>query len=238
MIGSRPRGGYGEAVSGSLRDSTYAELRSRIVNLAYQPGERLVERDLAAELDVSRIPLREAMQLLQNDGLVVTVPRQGAIVAPFTADDVRDLFDVRESLEVLVVRLAAQRATGDGLARLREQMDLARAAIARGDDPATAQANAGFHRVLVEMAANPLLSAMMGPLAARVQWLFHLTRRRDLVLQCDEHQDVYDAVAVLDADLAARLMFDHVTSGRAESIALAADWSAVDPVAATRTRRR
>lgn len=225
-------------VSGSLRDRTYAELRSRIVNLVYQPGERLIERDLAAELDISRIPLREAMQLLQSDGLVVLVPRQGAIVAPFTADDVRNLFDVRECLEVLAVRLAAARVTEVGLARLREQMDLARAAIVRGDDPEIAAANSGFHRILVEVAANPLLSVMMGPLDARVQWLFHLTRRRDLVLQCEEHQDIYDAVATGDPELAARLMFDHVTSGREESIALAADWSVIDPIAATRSRRR
>jgi len=225
-------------VTGSLRDSTYAELRSRIVNLTYQPGERLIERDLAAELEVSRIPLREAMQLLQNDGLVVLVPRQGAIVAPFTADDVRDLFDVRESLEVLAVRLAAERASKDGLARLREQMDLARAAIARRDDPEIAAANSAFHRVLVEVAANPLLSVMMGPLAARVQWLFHLTKQRDLVVQCEEHQEIYEAVEAGDADLAARHMFSHVTSGREESIALAEGWSVIDPVAATRTRRR
>lgn len=225
-------------VTGSLRDSTYAELRRRIVTLAYQPGERLVERDLAAELQVSRIPLREALQQLQSDGLVVLVPRQGAIVAPFTADDVRDLFDVRESLEVLAVRLAATRAAEPGLARLREQMALAEAAIARGDDPETAAANSGFHRVLVDMAANPLLSAMMGPLAARTQWLFALTHRRDLVLQCEEHHDIYAAVAGGEADLAAHLMFEHVTSGRQESIALAADWSTVDPVAATRSRRR
>lgn len=225
-------------VTGSLRDSTYAELRSRIVNLAYQPGERLIERDLAAELEVSRIPLREAMALLQNDGLVVLVPRQGAIVAPFTADDVRDLFDVRENLEVLAVRLAAARASAEGLARLREQMDLARSAIARRDDPRIAAANSAFHRVLVEVAANPLLSVMMGPLAARVQWLFHLTKQRDLVLQCEEHQEIYEAVAAGDADLAARHMFEHVTSGRAESIALAEGWSVIDPVAATRTRRR
>ncbi len=62
----------------SLREATYDELRSRIVNLVYAPGQRLFERDLAAELEVSRIPLREALQLLANDGLVVLVPRQGA----------------------------------------------------------------------------------------------------------------------------------------------------------------
>lgn len=225
-------------MGGSLRDSTAAAIRSRIVDLTYQPGERLVERDLAAELQVSRIPLREALQVLQNEGLVVVVPRRGAIVAPFTADDVRDLFDVRESLEVLAVRLAATRADETGLGRLRAQIEQAQAAVARQDDPGTAAANSGFHRVLVEVAANPLLTAMAGPLAARTQWLFHLTRRRDLVLQCAEHEEVFAAVAAGDVELAATRMFAHVTSGREESIVLAKEWSDIDPVEATRSRRR
>jgi DNA-binding GntR family transcriptional regulator len=224
----------------SLREGAYAELRSRIVNLVYAPGDRLFERDLAAELAVSRIPLREALQLLQSDGLVVLVPRQGAIVAPFTADDVRDLFDVRESLEVLAARLAAERHTAEGLAELREQMDAGRAAIAREDDAALGAANATFHRVLLQIAANPLLTAMMRPLEARTQWLLHLTSRRDLVQRCDEHEALYAAVAAGDADKAAECALEHVTAGRDDSIALAQEWSAgaIDPVEATRTRRR
>ncbi|GLY02130.1 MULTISPECIES: GntR family transcriptional regulator [Actinoplanes] len=228
------------ATDRTLRDTVYTALRDRIVGLHHPPGSRLIERDLATELDVSRIPLREALQLLQQDGLVVIVPRQGAIVAPFTADDVRDLFDVRESLEVLAARLAAERATPAGLARLREHMDAARDAAHRHDEAATASANAAFHHEVVAIAANPLLSDMMRPLAARVQWLFHLTRRRDPVRQCEEHEEMYTAFADGDVTAAERLAFDHVRSGRAESIELAGGWSTggIDPVAATRTRRR
>ncbi|MCE0534075.1 GntR family transcriptional regulator [Kineosporia rhizophila] len=224
----------------SLREATYDELRSRIVNLVYAPGQRLFERDLAAELEVSRIPLREALQLLANDGLVVLVPRQGALVAPFTAADVRDLFDVRESLEVLAARLAAHRVGEEGLAELREQIDRARGALAAQDHPAIAAANSQFHRVLVRIADNPLLTSMMRPLEARTQWLFHLTRQRDLGQQCDEHQELYDALAAGDAEQAARCAFEHVTSGREDSIALAREWSAatINPVEVTRSRRR
>ncbi|GAB7039394.1 MULTISPECIES: GntR family transcriptional regulator [Catenuloplanes] len=224
----------------SLRDCAYAELRRRIVDLVYPPGQRLFERDLATELSVSRIPLREALQQLRTDGLVVCVPRQGVVVAHFTAGDVRDLFDVRESLESLAARLAADRADAAGLAGLRASMAAARAALAVGDDPGIAAANARFHRELVALAANPLLSAMMRSLDARTQWLFNLTRRRDPVRQCDEHRGLYEAIAAGAAERAAALAFAHVASGRAESMALAAEWSAgaVDPVEATRSRRR
>ncbi|CAB4699817.1 MAG: FCD domain-containing protein [Actinobacteria bacterium] len=228
------------APSISLRDQAYAVIRARIIGLDYSPGERLVERDLAAELEVSRIPLREAIARLQTDGLVVSIPRQGAIVAPFGADEVRDLFDVRESLEVLSFRLAAERVDEAGLARLRSDIDDAFAAMDRGDEAATAAANSAFHRTVVDIAANPLLTSMMGPLGARVAWLFSLTRQRDMEQQAREHEELYAALAAHDVARAERHAFDHVHSGRALSIELARGWSgiAIDPVAATRTRRR
>ncbi|EID78805.1 MULTISPECIES: GntR family transcriptional regulator [Rhodococcus] len=224
----------------SLRETAYEELRRRIVNLQLAPGQRLIERDLAAELQVSRIPLREALQQLQTDGLVVIVPRRGAIVAPFGVDEVRDLFDVRESLEVLAARLAAQRADDSHLTALRDQLTAARSATARDDKPAIAAANAAFHAVIVEMSGSPLLQSMLQPLATRVQWLFHLTKERDPGQQCDEHAELYEAIAAGDTDRAAEIAYRHVASGREPSLELAEHWSApaIDPVEATRTRQR
>lgn len=230
----------GRAPARSLREEAYQVLRERIIGLTYPPGTRLFERDLAAELDLSRIPLREALQLLQNDGLLVIVPRQGAVVAPFTATDVRDLFDVRESLEVLAARLAAERATDADLTTLRRHLEDARDATERHDEGGIAAANAAFHRALVDIAGNPLLNDLMRPLGARVQWLFQLTSQRDPAQQCAEHEDLYDAIRTHDTQRAERIAFDHVHSGRDESIQMAATWSTttIDPIAATRTRRR
>ncbi|WP_197037969.1 MULTISPECIES: GntR family transcriptional regulator [Actinomycetes] len=224
----------------SLRQHAYEEIRRQIVDLRLAPGSRLVERDLAAELDVSRIPLREALQLLQQDGLVVLVPRQGAIVSPFSENDVRDLFDVRESLEVLAARLAAERADEEGLARLSEQLEAARTATLKRDRPAIAAANAKFHQMIVDLSANPLLESLLRPLEARTQWLFHLTKDRDPGRQCHEHEEILAAIAAHDADRAAESAFHHVHSGREASLAMAAEWSggSIDPVEATKGRRR
>jgi len=224
----------------SLRDVAYDELRSRIIGLDLAPGTRLIERDLAEELAVSRIPLREAMQRLERDGLVVVVPRQGAIVSPFTVDDVRDLFDVRENLEVLAARLAAERADEEGLAALAAQLDTARDATERGDKAAIAAANAKFHALIVDLAANPLLESILQPLEARTQWLFHLTKERDATVQCREHEELLAAIADHDPDRAAESAFHHVHSGREASLRMAAEWSDVDidPVHLTKGRRR
>nr|WP_239092189.1 GntR family transcriptional regulator [Streptomyces sp. SID14478] len=223
-----------------MRERAYETLRRRILEVQLQPGERLVERDLAAELDVSRIPLREALRRLEADGLVLIVPHRGALVAPFTPADVRDLFDVRESLESLAARLTAERCDADGLARLAARLDAARAATRAKDRAAIAAANAGFHTDIVELADNPLLTSMMRPLETRTHWLFRLTAQRDPARQCAEHEVLYEAIAAGDADRAAALAHTHVADGRTESLALAARWAhpEIDPQAVAARRRR
>lgn len=223
-----------------LRDYAYRSLRSRILSVDLAPGQRLVERDLAAELDVSRIPLREAMRMLSAEGLVLLVPGTGALVAPFGPEDVAHLFDVREVLESLAARLAAARATADNVAPLAENIRLAREAIDGDDLQQIAAVNAAFHVEVIALGANPLLASLMGPLASRVEWLFRLTASRDPHIQCAEHEEIYALIAAGDEDGAATAAFEHIASGREVSVALASEWSrdAVDPEAVARSRRR
>ncbi|GAB3860981.1 GntR family transcriptional regulator [Nocardioides maradonensis] len=230
-----------EDVAGrSLSTQAYEELKQQIVGLRRPPGQRLVERDLAAELAISRIPLREALRRLEVEGLVVIVPRQGAMVAPFTAADVRHLFDVRESTEVLAARLAAQNCDSAGLAQAQRELVAARDAIARSDGRAIASANAGFHEAVIAMSANPLLQSMMQPINARVRWLFHLTHEDDDSQQCQEHEELYRAIAAGDADRAGTIALEHVRGTRQDSLEKAAHWTIpeLDPVQVTRTRQR
>ena len=97
-------------------------LRDQIVDGVRAPGSRLVERELAASLDVSRVPVREALQTLASEGLVTPRPRSWAVVRTFTDRDLLDLVEVRSAIEVLTVRLAAERRTA-------EQLDAAAAAL-------------------------------------------------------------------------------------------------------------
>lgn len=219
---------------GSLSDRAYGVLRRRIIEGTAAPGERLVERDLAAELEVSRIPLREALRRLAAEGLVVAVPGRGTIVSPITPEDVRDLFDVRTSLESLAARLAAERATPGELAVLRACVDRARNAEA---DAAT-DANADFHEAVVATAKNALLTSLMAPMSAHLRRLFHLTADRDPAVQCAEHEELYAAIAAGEPERAAAQAAAHVEGGRAHTLAAAAEWTGVDVEGATRTRRR
>ncbi|MEU8896163.1 GntR family transcriptional regulator [Nocardia sp. NPDC048505] len=224
----------------SLRDHAYRVLKRRIVEVELRPGARLVERDLAAELAVSRIPLREALRMLAAEGLVLLVPHKGALVASFSPADVRDLFDIREVLESLAARLAAERATPATLEPLRARLSAARAATAAGEVTRIAAANAAFHAEIIELAANPLLTTVLGPLAARTEWLFRLTASRDPAEQCSEHEELYDLIAAGRAEAAAACAFTHVAAGREPSMSLAEQWSDpdFDPELIARGRRR
>jgi DNA-binding GntR family transcriptional regulator len=208
------------------------------MDLELPPGHRITERDTAAELGVSRVPLREALRLLEAEGLVVLVPRQGAMVASWTREDIVRLFEVREELETLAARLCATRHTESDLRRMRALLQEADRALEAGDAAATATANAGFHRAVLAACGNPLLQRMMAPLDSRVQWLFHLTKHRDTREQRDEHVRLLELIEAGDGDGAAALYRAHIAAGLEPTLAVADTWERFDPVDVTRTRQR
>ena len=102
----------------SLRDVVFRTLRQAILRGELKPGERLMEIRLANQLGVSRTPIREAIRMLELDGLVIMVPRKGAQVAQITEKDLNDVLEVRLGLEELAVKLACQRITESELQKL------------------------------------------------------------------------------------------------------------------------
>src|SRR5690606_7335602 len=102
----------------TLAQQVYSHLRAGILDNTYAPGSPLPEEALAASLNVSRVPVREALRRLSAEGLIVIKPRQGATVSELTSKQFLDAYQVREALEVLAVRLAAPRLTADDLDQL------------------------------------------------------------------------------------------------------------------------
>ncbi|MFD7306674.1 GntR family transcriptional regulator [Promicromonospora sp. NPDC059942] len=176
------------------------------------PGSRLVERDLAAELGVSRIPVRDALRALVGEGLVTPRPRTWAVVREFTDADVAHLQEVREATDPTQFRLAAQRRTAEQLAALTEAWEREDAAARRGDAPAARRAAADFHEAVVAAAGNPVLAELHAVTASRVRWL--LAQHSDLAGIADEHRALLDAVRDRDAEAAARLAREHLRTSR------------------------
>lgn len=205
----------------SLADKIYEELRERIIVGRLAPEERLRERGIAEELEVSRIPVREALQRLEAEGFIANLPRRGAVVTRLNYGDVVELFDLRSSLEPLAARLAAQRvALGASPQVLLDAYDTAEAARLSGNATAIAIANSDLHEVVVRLSGNQMLISIMGPIHGQVRRLFNITSDRDPALQADEHKDLCKAIAAGDSDRASQLAYDHVEHGRAESLVM------------------
>jgi DNA-binding GntR family transcriptional regulator len=161
---------------------------------------------------VSRVPVREALQMLQREGFVELLPRRGAVVRQLTPAVVSDLFDIRQALEVLAVRQAAERIDDEGLERLATVLDDGRKALAADDHAFSGSANTAFHETILDLAGNEPLRDLLKPLSGRLRWLFRQTHDYSRVQS--EHEQLFNALGTHDADLAGALALAHVRAGR------------------------
>jgi DNA-binding GntR family transcriptional regulator len=195
-----------------LRDVVREKIRARIAEGVWGPGVRLVERDLAEEFAVSRVPVREALRALESEGFVELLPRRGAVVRDLTRAVVADLFDIRQVLEALAARLVAERIDETGLARLAAVVEQGRRAVEAGDHFWAGTANTAFHETLLDLSGNASLRAVLEPVTGRLRWLFRQTTEYQRVQA--EHEQLYAALAVRDPELAAAVALAHVRASR------------------------
>ncbi|HEY3506010.1 MAG TPA: GntR family transcriptional regulator [Actinocatenispora sp.] len=188
-------------------------LRAQIVDGDRAPGSRLVERDLSAELGVSRVPVREALRSLVAEGLAVPRPNTWMTVRVFTDRDVDELTEVRAALEPLAVRRAAELRDPAALRRLRTSLGAQRRASERGDATAARRAAADFHEALTAAGGNTLLDEIGALLSGRMRWL--LGQHDDLVEVYAEHEALYRAIESGDTTAAARLARSHLRTSLA-----------------------
>jgi DNA-binding GntR family transcriptional regulator len=202
---------------GAVRERVLAELRERIVAGTLQPGDRLVERELAEDFGVSRAPVREAIRTLAAEGFVVVRSPRRIEVRGLSRTDVEELFDVREALEVLAGGLAAQRAGAAEHRRLAKLLAAAARATATGRAAQITAANNAFHDEIVAIAGNSLLSKTLRPIEARLRWLTRQNEHwADLLA---EHRALYAAIASGEADRARECAQDHVRRNRIVTLA-------------------
>ncbi|MFI6728889.1 GntR family transcriptional regulator [Streptomyces atratus] len=193
------------------------QLRDDILDGVRQPGSKLVERELAAELGVSRLPIRDALKVLVAEGLVTPRPRTWAVVREFTSTDIADLNEIRTPLELLTFRLAAQRRTRPGLEKLRSDLDAELEAARTGDAVRARRAAADFHQAVTSLAGNAMLSELERTLRSRMRWL--LAQHDDLMAVANEHEALYAAIAERDVHRVEELVVKHLASSRSAAAA-------------------
>lgn len=194
----------------SVTDEVYLVLRDRIVDGQHAQGSRLIERELAAMLGVSRVPVREALQRLKNVGLVEDLPRRGCRVVHLARKDVVDLLDVQESLETLAARLAAQHSNADTIKPLAATLLRAQEATERRDPVEIGRANSAFHEAMVALSQNRLLQDLQIPINNRRRWIFRLTGEVDTDLMYTEHEALYRAIRDNQPTTAEQIARGHV----------------------------
>lgn len=196
----------------SFSDQVERALRDRILQGRYLPGGRLNEVEISTELGVSRGPVREAMQRLARDGLVVLQAHRGAFVRRLEPAEVRDLFEVRIALECAVAARASERATDEQRARLLELRETAEIDPSGPNADARFQGARDIHALLAEAASNPVLAAQVESvnqelLLLRTQSGQVPDRAHDAIA---EHGELVDAVLSGDPVRASAAMENHL----------------------------
>jgi DNA-binding GntR family transcriptional regulator len=196
-------------------------LRALILTGEYGPEERLVEEQLAERLGVSRTPIRQALTMLEAEGLVELAPNRGATVRSFSVADVWDIYDLRAVLEGHAARRAAGRIGGEELGRLRELAAEMEGLGGRFEDHeeeirALVALNQEFHGTIVEASRNGRLQRLINrtveiPLMFKA---FYWYTPHERVISNHYHRQILHALEEGDADRAEIVMREHVYEGR------------------------
>ncbi|MEU6979199.1 MULTISPECIES: GntR family transcriptional regulator [unclassified Streptomyces] len=208
-----------EAGSGPLGARAREAVLQRIVDRRYEQGARLVEREVAEELGMSRVPVREALRALVAEGLLELLPHSGVRVRRLERTDVEHLYEVWEPLAVQASRLAARvAAAGDpaGLTALEATLHQAESAAAEAEGTREVAAHTAFHEGVVAMAGNPLLARMMEQLSWQLRLLFGL--REEPAHMRAQHAEMFRHIAAGDAEAAGASTLLHVRDSRAVAL--------------------
>jgi DNA-binding GntR family transcriptional regulator len=219
----------------SLGDQVYRRLRELILGQHYVPGSRLKVEQLCRELGVSRTPVWDAMRRLETEGLIHTVPRQGVFVLNHDPEHIRQLIAVREALEGLAARLAAEKlAPQDGEA-LRAVLDDLVEAERAADLDRYARHTIDFHNRILAASRNQVLARLLENIYAQMHVLrlhsLHRTKRLDEGLS--EHIEIHGAVTARDPDRAERAARVHARRVLEDALGTVVDQTprpATDPV--------
>lgn len=195
-----------------LRDVVFQTLRTAILKGELRPGERLMELQLAEKLGVSRTPIREAIRMLEREGLAVTIPRRGAEVAHMTQKDMEDVLQIRSALEQLAVTLACRNITVSEMQELRIAMEQFVLQTKTADLAQIAKADVNFHDILYRASDNPKLIAMLNNLREQMYRyrVEYLKQPENYPRLMEEHRKLYEALKDKDLERAMQCTKEHL----------------------------
>jgi GntR family transcriptional regulator, trigonelline degradation regulator len=224
----------------SLKKQVVESLRTAIFDRRFSPGDRLVERELCEMLDVSRTLLREALSQLEAEGVVQIIPHRGPIVAVYTADDAKSIYEVRAALEEMAGRCFVERATEQECKALETAFaEMKRSCTSKlGADHLTVKTK--FYAALTTGAHNPVLVEMLRLIHGRVSMLRATTLAQPgrLAASLAELGNIVKSIKARDAEAAARACRLHVENAGVIAITILAEDTAAPEAKPPQARRR
>ena len=195
-----------------LREVVYLTLRKAILKEKLKPGDRLMENTIANKIGVSRTPVREAIRMLQQDGLVEMIPRKGAHVANISTQDLTDVLELRKSLERLALAKACVNITAEQIKELKIAEYLFEKVISEKDFTKIAEADEKFHDVIMGASGNAKLVEILGELREQMYRyrLEYLKQDGMLEFITNEHNAIIKAVSIGDAKAAIEALNLHI----------------------------
>jgi DNA-binding GntR family transcriptional regulator len=202
---------------GLLKDYAYAEIKQRILRGDFPASTFVSERQLAAQLDMSKTPVRAALERLALEGFVTISPQQGIIIRDLTVHEIADQYEIRAALETYVVRSVAGRLTTPQVEDLRANLDAQEANCAARDVQQCVALDAEFHHLFCRFLGNQEILRVMHQLREKVHrviaQVFQLNPER-IVTSFKEHCGIADAVLRGESALAARRIEEHLEWGK------------------------
>lgn len=195
-----------------LRDVVFNTLRQAILTGELKPGERLMEIHLANRLGVSRTPIREAIRKLELEGLVTMIPRRGAEVAQITEKSMKDVLEVRRTLDALSAELACERISPEEEEALKKACQNFEEAVKTKDTKAIAKADVAIHDIIAAATGNQRLIQLINNLAEQMyRYRFEYIKdasQHERIIQ--EHRIIYESIINKDKEAAAETAKLHI----------------------------
>ena len=188
-------------------------LENMILTGVFQPRERLVELNLAKDLEVSRFWVRDAFKILETKGLIEVIPYKGAMVCDVDEDEIENIFEVRVELDSLATRKAAKNAQKSDINYLRRMARKFEESVKNGDLGEMISANEDFHNYIYELSQNPTLIQVIHQLKAQSHILrYHAWASPDVIKQIQkEHKQLINAIKNKDFKLLDDLARRHIS---------------------------
>lgn len=197
-----------------LRDKAYKTLKQKIVTLEYNLGQQLVENDISSQLNLGRTPVREAIQQLAREGLVVIIPRKGVYVSDISMREFQKLMETRAMLELYCIREAAGLITPNKIQYLRSLFSHARSLAKERNIIELLDIDRKFHEGIVEVLDNPYINEIATRVYDLIVRTWHLSFKRrtieELNKTVDSHLSILDALEAGDAAAAGQAAMNHL----------------------------